>query len=93
MNDVFDDIKFPKLPQVDKIICLMMMQDRLLSMPGATICVYLQSSEKEIISSIYFNAEAYYLFYVLTLFLQKIDQCKILISSITTGIIFYIKSA
>ena len=40
MSDVFDDIKFPKLPQVDTIICLMMMQERLLCMPGATICVY-----------------------------------------------------
>ena len=55
MSDVFDDIKFPKLPQVDTIICVMMMQDRLLSMPGATICVYLQSSAKEIISSICFQ--------------------------------------
>ena len=54
MNDVFDDIKFPKLPQVGTIICVMMMQDRLLSMPGATICVYLQSSAKEIISSMFF---------------------------------------
>ena len=64
MNDVFDDIKFPKLPQVDTIICLMMMLERLLSMPGATICVYLQSSAKEIISSMFFNTEAYYLFFV-----------------------------
>ena len=59
MNDVFDDIKFPKLPQVDTIICVMMMQDRLLSMPGATICIYLQSSEKEIIGSRFLNTEAY----------------------------------
>ena len=60
MNDVFDDIKFPKLPQVDTIICMMMMQERLLSMPGATICVYLQSSEKEIIGSRFLNTEAYF---------------------------------
>ena len=63
MNDVFDDIKFPKLPQVDTIICMMMMQERLLSMPGATICVYLQSSEKEIICSRFLNTEAYYVTY------------------------------
>ena len=64
MNDVFDDIKFPKLPQVDTIICMMMMQERLLSMPGATICVYLQSSAKEINGSGFLNTEAYYIFYV-----------------------------